>query len=215
MFGNWDWVHKWCKDQDVFILGSGPSVTPETIYFINRRQLAGAKVIVLSWAIYEYPIPPDLGAADVFCYLDFDALIVGLKPELHRIKRVVTRGRGNLRARGNVTVMHERPSRRQPTMDPADGLSGSRTTASIGIHLAIQGRAKNIYLAGVDCRIENRKAKRLDNSRRRFHGRGGNKLDDRDYEKMADELKQFRMGNIYKLSDFSRAPFPFKRIEEI
>lgn len=150
--GNYGWLAGYMKDEDVFVIGSGPSLAG-----FDFTRLKGRRKVVVSHM--QKLVPMESG--DVMCFLDAQAKRgifrdPGDNSTPEQVDgdfydapfRIVTSERGGLQARGSVAIIKAAP---EFSANPDRGVFGPMSSGHFAISLAYVAGARMIYIMGFDC----------------------------------------------------------------
>lgn len=200
-FGNYDWIPGYYKDQDVFILGGGPSLMG-----FDFNRLKGRRKIAICHTVLFAPMEH----LDMLVFLDSDPLpALSPKIEFHTaIFKTVVSGNVPLEPMGQVAVVNF--SKRVST-HPSQGCFSWISSGVFAVNIALIASARNIYLLGHDGGY----------AQTHFYDvKAVKKQLPREpdvYDKMIPHYEHFRnKKNIFNCSPISKIKcFPFRNINEI
>lgn len=135
-----NWIVNYFQDDDVFIVGGGASLIG-----FDFKRLDNKRVIAINHS-YRYV------KHELLIYLDAkfkkECEIIGDPVEKMTCK-IIAGPSGNAKESDNITVVQMTPE----VSKLPDRMYGRATSALVAINAALLGKAKRIYLLGIDCKF--------------------------------------------------------------
>lgn len=141
-----DWLHGFFEGDDVYVVGGGNSL--REFHLDDKWHLLDQKRVIAVNNSYMHTKP------DILCFLDavFPQTLRSRGHYVHRFPFKVLAGWCSSlwpdeQSAENVSIFR---TWNQPTKDPNVGLYSAMTSTHVAINAAIIGKARRIYLLGVD-----------------------------------------------------------------